>query len=220
MTRCQPFAAVVFDLDGLMFNTEELYIEVGTRLLQRRGHTFTKELLDAMMGRPSATAYQVMIQWHNLTDGIDELEQEADVLFDDLLDTRLATMPGLLELLARLEAAGLPKAIATSSRRPFVRRVLGQFELEPRFAFVLTCEDVTHGKPHPEIYQKAAQRLGIEPPRMLVLEDSQAGCEAAAAAEAHVVAVPGDHSRRHDFRSARLVIDSLADPRLYALLGL
>jgi beta-phosphoglucomutase-like phosphatase (HAD superfamily) len=85
---------------------------------------------------------------------------------------------------------------------------------------MLTAEDVSRGKPHPEIYLTAARRLDVPPQRMLVLEDSENGCRAAAAAGAFAVAVPGDHSRQHDFTSAALVVDSLADPRLYAALGL
>jgi beta-phosphoglucomutase-like phosphatase (HAD superfamily) len=98
--------------------------------------------------------------------------------------------------------------------------VLGLFAYPARFSPILTSEDVTEGKPHPEIYLKSAARLGIEPAEMLVLEDSQNGCRAAVAAGAITVAVPGAHSRRHDFTGAALVADSLADPRIYTRLGI
>lgn len=212
--------AVVFDLDGLMFNTEELYIDVGTELLRRRGKTFSQQLMDRMMGRPSAVALRLMIDEHNLTTTVAELLAESDEIFADILRQRLRPMPGLMELLAALEQHGFPKAIATSSRRSFVERVLKPLELAPRFAFILTSEDITHGKPHPEIYRLAAQRHGVAPAQMLVLEDSQNGCRSAVAAGAIAVAVPGDHSRAHDFSGAALIADSLADERIYALLGL
>ena len=86
--------------------------------------------------------------------------------------------------------------------------------------FILTSEDITHGKPHPEIYLLAAQRLGVPPGEMLVLEDSQNGCRAAAAAGAFTVAVPGEHSRRQDFSCANLIVESLKDERLFRTLGL
>jgi HAD superfamily hydrolase (TIGR01509 family) len=212
--------AVVFDLDGLMFNTEELYQEVGGELLRRRGHIFTGELLDQMMGRPSRVALQIMIDWHGLRDTTEQLADETDEIFAGILDTRLEMMPGLSDLLAALEQASLPKAIATSSRRRFLTNVLARFDLEPRFAFTLTAEDVINGKPDPEIYQTAARRFGLEPGQILVLEDSQNGCLAAAAAGTIAVAVPGGHSRRHDFSGATLIADSLADPRIYGLLGI
>src|SRR5438045_704370 len=125
-------------------------------------------------------------------------------------------MPGLEGLLSALEKAGIPKAIATSSGPAFVNRVLSQFDLARRFKFILTCDDIVQGKPHPEIYLLAAKRLDVQPPRMMVLEDSQNGCRAAVASGAFAVAVPGGHSRTHDFSGAALVADTLADPRIYA----
>ncbi|HMC10811.1 MAG TPA: HAD family phosphatase [Pirellulaceae bacterium] len=212
--------AVVFDLDGLMFNTEELYQEVGTELLRRRGYVFTQELLDQMMGRPSQIALQMMIDTHTLKSTVEELLAETDEIFPEILRTRLAPMPGLVELLAALEQKAVPKGIATSSRRSFVERVLGTFGYQPRFSPILTSEDITHGKPHPEIYLKAAERLNVTPGEMVVLEDSQNGCRAALAAGAITIAVPGEHSRRHDFTGVALVADTLCDKRIYGLLDI
>jgi HAD superfamily hydrolase (TIGR01509 family) len=212
--------AVVFDMDGLMFNTEDVYFEVGCQLLRTRGCEFTRELSDAMMGRPPQPGFEVMIQWHSLPDTWQTLAAESEDLFIGLLDGNLAPLPGLLDLLDRLEAAGIPKAICTSSSRRVLTAVLSRFQMEPRFQFTLTAEDIVHGKPDPEIYLKAAARFGIRPGEMLVLEDSQTGCRSAAAAGALTVAVPGPHSMKHDFSVASLVIESLADPRLYAVLGL
>lgn len=220
MPRPSSLKAVVFDLDGLMFNTEELYQWVGAELLGRRGKQFDAPLLEAIMGRPPAISLQIMIDRHGLADTVAELAAESEQIFGPVLDERLDLMPGLADLLTALEAAGIPKAIATSSGPRFVTNVLGRFDLRPRFEFVLTCDDVTDGKPHPEIYLAAAQRFGIEPREMLVLEDSQNGCRAAVAAGAFAVAVPGGHSHAHDFTGAQFIADTLADPRIRGALGL
>jgi HAD superfamily hydrolase (TIGR01509 family) len=220
MSERAKLRAVVFDLDGLMFNTEELYQHVGGEILRRRGKEFGPDLLNKMMGRPPRVSLQMMIDHHGLTATIAELAAETEEVFETILDDRLAFMPGLAELLAALEAAGLPKAIATSSGPRFVQNVLARFELAPRFQFILTCEDIVDGKPHPEIYLKAAQRFGLSPAEILVLEDSQNGCRAAIAAGTYAVAVPGGHSHTHDFTGATLVADTLADPRIYAALGI
>jgi len=219
MTRSSRIEAVAFDLDGLLVNTEELYQHVGSELLRRRGRTFEPDLLDAMMGRPQKVSLGIMIEWHGLTDTIETLAAETHEIFQSLLDTELRTMPGAVDLLDRLDAQGIARGVATSSGPEFARDVLSRVGLLERFAFVLTSADVSHGKPHPEIYQTAAQRLGIEPGAMLVLEDSQAGCKAAVAAGAVAVAVPGGHSRRHDFTGARFVAETLADPRIEGLLA-
>ncbi len=212
--------AVVFDMDGLIFNTEQIYSLAGTELMRRRGLDFPDGLKNAMMGLPPRAAFEQMIRWHTLGESWEQLSAESDEVFLGLLPGRLAPMPGVIELLDALEAAGLPKAIATSSRRRLTEACLRPFDLARRFCFVLTSEDVVRGKPDPEIYQTAARRLGVAPRQTAVLEDSENGCRAAAAAGAVAIAVPGPHSRTHDFGPATLVVESLADPRLYAALGL
>src|SRR5690349_10737856 len=176
-----PLRAVTFDLDGLMFNTEELYQEVGGTILSRRGKQITGELLNEMMGRKSNVALGVMIDWHNLDETPEQLAAESAEIFGGLLPRRLAPMPGLLELLSSLEAAQIPKAIATSSGKAFVDLVLGMFNLAPRFKFILTSEDIEHGKPAPDVYLLAAKKHGVEPAEMMILEDSQIGTQAAVA---------------------------------------
>ena len=198
-----------------MFNTELLYEEVGCDMLRRRDKVMTRELLNEMMGRPSPVALQIMIDWHDLSDTVAELEQETDDTFDKILHHRLQPMPGLFELLDALEAAQIPKAITTSSRRNFLAKVLSISQLGGRFLFEITAEDVTQGKPAPEIYQTAAERFQVPTPQMMVLEDSEIGCRAAVAAGAYTVAVPGDHSRHHDFTNVTMTATSLADPRIH-----
>ncbi|MDC0934673.1 HAD-IA family hydrolase [Pirellulales bacterium] len=216
----EPLVAVTFDLDGLMFNTEELYQESGNIILGRRGKKFTADLLDQMMGRPSHIALQLMIDYHQLTATPDQLAQETAEIFAELLPAKLAPMPGLLDLLSALEAASLPKGIATSSGRRFVGRVLEIAGFANRFEFVVASEDVVEGKPNPEPYLLAAHRHDVEPHRMLVLEDSQIGCAAAVASGAYAVAVPQGRSEAHQFPGAQFMAKSLADRRVYAVLGL
>ncbi len=203
-----------------MFNTEQLYTHVLRELLRRREKEFTQDLVDQMMGRPAKSAFGVLSSYHNLDESLEELMEESDAIFLGILDGQLAPMPGLVELLAALEQHRIPKAVATSSRRSFTQRILGKFGFEPRFEFLLTGDDVTEGKPHPEIYLQAANRLKIAPAEMLVLEDSQNGCRAAVAAGAFAVAVPGEHSRSHDFSGAAFIAQGLGDQRIYEVLGL
>jgi HAD superfamily hydrolase (TIGR01509 family) len=212
--------AVVFDMDGLMFNTEDVYTAAGTALLRRRGHAFTAELKDAMMGLQARPSFEQMIRYCNLKETWQELAAESNQLFIAFLPDCLAPMPGLLKLLDALEQAGIPKAIATSSSHALAEPCLTPFDMQRRFQFILTAEDVACGKPDPEIYQTAARRFGVPPTEMMVLEDSRNGCLAAASAGAFAVAVPGEHSRCQDFSMASLVVDNLADPRLYDALAM
>jgi HAD superfamily hydrolase (TIGR01509 family) len=207
-------------MDGLMFNTEDLYTEAGTELLGRRGHSFTNELKDAMMGLQARASFQKMIDYCSLTETWEQLAVESNEIFIGLLGHSLQPMPGLITLLDSLEEAGIPKGIATSSCRALTDPCLSPFDLHSRFQFILTAENIQQGKPDPEIYLTAARLFGIAPAEMMVLEDSHNGCRAAHAAGAFAVAVPSASSRTHDFSMATMIVESLADPRIYKALGI
>jgi HAD superfamily hydrolase (TIGR01509 family) len=217
MATLKTIRAVCFDLDGLMFNTEDIFNEVGVEVLRRRGKEFTPELVGLMMGRRADEAIRVMIDYHDLSDSVPDLKKESWDLFDVYLGDRLAPMPGLHDLLAAIEGRSLPKAVATSSGRAYLERILGRFELLSRFHFTLTAEDVERGKPDPEIYLRAATRLGVRPEEMLVLEDSHAGTTAAVAAGAVTVSIPTIHSRHQDYSHATHRVDRLDAPELLRL---
>ncbi|MFN0053670.1 MAG: HAD family hydrolase [Planctomycetales bacterium] len=209
----------MFDLDGLMFNTEDIFQEVGHEVLRRRDRRMTAELLQRMMGRRAPEAIAAMIEYHGLTDSVQDLIDETREMFFELAAGRLAPMPGLFGLLDHIERQSLPKAVATSSARRYLEEILRRFELLDRFDFTLTAEDVEQGKPHPEIYLTAARRLALAPPQMLVLEDSHVGSLAGARAGAVVVSVPTDHSRDQDFSHATHVVERLDDPLVLSLLA-
>lgn len=202
-----------------MLNTEDLYDEVTDLLLQRRGTRFTLDLKHAMMGRQSHLAIDILRKWHGIEDSVELLLAEVDEIFVDLLPEKIGTMPGLHPLLDRIDALKLPKGVATSSRRNFAERALGLVGILGRFDFLLCAEDVTMGKPHPEVYLKASERLNCLPENMLVFEDSVTGSKAASAAGAFTVAVPTLHCRGLDYSHASVVVESLEDPRVAALLS-
>src|SRR5690606_19708919 len=130
----------------------------------------------------------------------------SETIFAALLVDALVPMPGLFELLDQIESQSIPLAVATSSNRRFAEQMLGSFDLIPRLNFLLTGNDVVRGKPHPEMYLAAAARFGVQPENMLVLEDSQNGCIAAAEAGACTIAVPGEHCAGHCYDLAFLQV--------------
>ncbi|TWT36253.1 Phosphorylated carbohydrates phosphatase [Posidoniimonas corsicana] len=215
----QPIRAVAFDMDGTMANSEDVYEHVGTETLRRRGHEFTDELRHRMMGQPAAQALAVMIAHHGLSDTVEALEAEGEELFWEIAHTILKPMPGVEQIIAEVDRAGLPRCVVTSGSRRYAERILGEVGLTG-FQFYITADDVKHGKPHPEPYLQAAERFGVEPAELLVLEDSANGCKAGVAAGAVTVALPNHHTAGHDFTGAALVADTLADPGIRNLLGI
>ncbi len=211
-------AAVALDMDGLLFDTERIYWQVGDTLLQRHGHRYSSELQARMMGRVGTAAMQQMIDFHDLDITAETLLEESEALYGELLPKLLRPMPGLDQWIGLLTRRQLPFALTTSSRRRFVDVILATQSWSNQLTFILSGDDVRQGKPHPEMYLTAAERFRISPAEMLVLEDSGNGCAAGVAAGARVVAVPSEHTQTQDFSGAHLVADSLTDTRLWRLL--
>jgi HAD superfamily hydrolase (TIGR01509 family) len=204
-----------------MIDSEPLFAEAARQLLARRGRELDLAALRGMMGTPARQALALFQEHYQLTDSIEELAAESRELFFAILDQRtIPLLPGVLELLDRLEAHGIPRAIATSSSRAYVATVLEPYHLVDRFAFVLTAEDVQLGKPFPEVYEKAAARFDQAPAEMVVLEDSVNGMKAARSAGARCIVVPHDLVPRDALGDADVILDSLADGRVYQILGL
>ncbi len=211
--------AVVFDLDGLMFDTEALFFQVSSEVLATRGKRFTPEIMRAMIGRRSAEVADVLKTLAGLDEPVEVLIAEVRARFDSVMDDAVHPTPGLFVLLDRLKQHGLPLAVATSSRRAYADRLLTRHRLRDRFAFVLASEDVSRGKPDPEIYRLAADRFGVSPETLLVLEDSPAGVASARAAGAFAVGVPHEHSPAEGLAAATLIVSSLDDPALLDLIA-
>ena len=211
--------AVAFDMDGLMFETESVYWKSAVVLLGRRGCEYTQELCDATMGRTPEFTFKLFIERCSLTEDWRTLQRESEDIFIDLLKEGYETQPGLLELLDILEERGIPRGVCTSSARRVVTEVLKKDGIGERFDFVITSDDITRGKPDPQIYQKAAARFGVAPGEMLVLEDSSAGAASAVAAGAPCCMLKAEHNFNADFSRAVAVVERLDAPELVALLA-
>lgn len=212
--------AVVFDLDGILANTEDLYEKAGETVLGRRGKTYDADLRERIMGRPVVDAIQIMIDCHSLPDTVDDLMRKCADVLQHLMATSLAPMRGALSLIDDLQLENIPIAVATSATPDYADNVLTRLDLKQRFRFILTAGDIHRGKPDPEIYLLSATRLGIAASQMMVFEDSANGCRAAVDAGAFTVAVPNRHTRNHNFSGARFVAETLNDPRIRQTLRL
>jgi HAD superfamily hydrolase (TIGR01509 family) len=210
--------AVVFDLDGLMFDTEALFFRVSSETLEARGKSFTPEMMQAMLGRRAVDVGHSLKALAGLDEPGEVLLAEVRQRFFALVDTAVHPTPGLFVLLDHLAHRRLPSAVATSSRRAYAERLLTQHGLLNRFQFILAAEDVTRGKPDPEIYLLAAERFAVPASSILVLEDSPAGLAAARGAGAFAVGIPHEHSPAHALHDAALVVSRLDAHALISLI--
>jgi HAD superfamily hydrolase (TIGR01509 family) len=205
--------AILFDLDGLMVDSEPHSIASWQAVLARRGVAFDQPTLDRILGLRLSETAQMTIDLFHLSDRADDLAREKTEYQITHLDGHVAAMPGLIELLDEIDRRSVSKAIASSGIRRYVQAVLKATQLTERFSTIVTGEDVINGKPAPDVFLKAAQSLNVDPPHCLVLEDAPAGVHAAKAANMMCIAVPNGHTRQLDLSLADEVLPSLSAVR-------
>ena len=203
--------AVIFDLDGLIFNTEDVFIKATTEFLKPFGFQYEDQVLRRMMGQQAHVSTQILREHYSLSLSVEEIRAQIDRIFMEVLPSILDVMPGFEELIAAINESGKPAAVCTSSTSNYASSLLTQYGYLESFAFILGGEEVHNGKPSPDCYVMACARLGFAPPEVMVLEDSENGCRAAVDAGAFAVAVPGTHNDGHNYAGVKLVADTLAD---------
>ncbi|MGT2442543.1 HAD family hydrolase [Ensifer adhaerens] len=181
---------VVFDMDGLLFDTEALYRDAMIQTAAALGHNMPVSLYLDTIGL-SAEATRVLLRGR-FGDAFDlaQFWERASAQFATMATTELRLKPGVVDLLDLLDGMGLPFAIATSSQHHDVQRNLDRHGLRDRFPTVVAFGDYDHGKPHPAPFLTAASRLGIAPQYCLALEDSHNGVRSASSAGMMTVVVP------------------------------
>lgn len=183
--------AVIFDVDGLMFDTEEVGYQSWAHAEKVTGISLPEGLVHQTVGRTMAAIEQMF--WEELPPGtpVTELMQASETKYQALLQAgEFAIKPGLEELLAYVRGQGMPHILATSASLANTQRKLTAKGMADDFEHIVTSNDVVHGKPAPDIFLKACEVLQVAPAQALVLEDSNPGIRAAAAAECPCIMVP------------------------------
>ena len=204
--------AVLWDMDGLLVDTEPLWTIAEIDLAAELGGEWTDEIKALVVGTRLDVAVPTILRFYGVDDGPARVAATSQWLLDRMvvLFTRpLDLMPGAADLFTSLASTGVRQALVSSSYRVLVDAALAQ-GLGP-FALTVAGDEVAHGKPHPEPYLTAAARLGADPAHCVVLEDSPSGVAAAEAAGCAVVAVPSVAGVLFDAAPRRLVASSLAD---------
>src|SRR5262245_35540870 len=201
--------AILFDLDGLMFDSEPHSLSSWHAVLSSRGVILDQMVSERMFGLRQLEAARMLIEVYGLTDQPLVLAHEKETYQIQHLDGQIKPMPGLYELLDEIDRRKLRMAVASSGVRPYVSAVLQTIGLTERFPAIITGDDVLNGKPAPDIVLAAARAVQTEPPYCLVLEDAPAGVQAAKAAGMHCVAVPNPHTHGLDLSAADVVLSSL-----------
>jgi HAD superfamily hydrolase (TIGR01509 family) len=181
--------AVVFDMDGVLIHSEEVWDEVREAYVRERGGRYDAEVQRAMMGMSSTEWSRYLHETAGVPDEPEAINEEIVRRMLEAYRRRLPLADGAVDAVRRL-AARYRLGLASSSNRPLIDAVLDVTGLGQYFAATVSSEEVARGKPAPDVYLEAARRLGVDPTRAAAVEDSHGGIRAAKAAGMRVIAIP------------------------------
>ena len=182
--------AVVFDMDGVLIDSEHVWDEIRERLAREWGGRYSPAAQRAMMGMSSVEWSRYMHDELGIPQTPPEIDDEVVRRMLARYRDELPVVPGALAAVSRLHEAGLVLAVASSSNRPLIDTVLDSAGVASFFAVTVSSEEVSRGKPAPDVYLEAARRLGVPAARCAAIEDSASGIRSAAAAGMRVLAYP------------------------------
>jgi HAD superfamily hydrolase (TIGR01509 family) len=182
MTTAPRLEAVLFDMDGVIIDSEPLWSEAERQLLARRKLLYSPELKAVLMGRDSREAVGLLIEYYNLSESVDDVIKERNQLIAELFREFLQPIPHAVDLIRSARDSGIRTALASSSPKHLIELVMDKLRIAELFDLILSGDQVERGKPAPDIYLRAARELGVAPDSCLVVEDAPSGVTAAKAA--------------------------------------
>ncbi len=186
----EPVKAALFDMDGLLIDSEAVYIKAMQAAARSLDREMPLDFCHRMVGVPRVECNVMIQELYGEGFDLEEFRGVYSANVRDLMEARVPIKAGVVEVLDLLAGRGVPCGVATSANRPTAESHLGRAGLLPRFAAVVTRDDVERAKPFPDIYLEAARRLGIPPGNCIAFEDSPPGLIAAHAAGTMAIMVP------------------------------
>lgn len=203
-------AAVIWDMDGVLADTAPYHLLAWQETFAKRGIKCTEEDFKRSFGIRNDAIIKNVLGGQTTEAEIETIAREKEATFRRIIGQNIKPIPGALKLLEALDEHGVRMAIASSTPIENVRLIVGSLSIEKYFQAVITDRDVTEGKPSPQVFLLAAERLGAEPKNCVVFEDAVAGVKAAKSAGMYCVAITSTHPREK-LKQADLIVDTLEE---------
>lgn len=207
-------------MDGVLIDSEPMHLRSYQEILSGHGIAYSEEDNREFLGRKDIVILDILKQRHNLERSADDLLAEKEAILARLLRNDSVPRPGLISVLEEAHSHAVPMAVASSATLPTIELVVDTLGIRSYFQALTSGDEVTHGKPAPDVYLLAARRLGVDPLLCVAIEDTAAGIAAAKAAGMYCVAIPCEATRHQDHGEADLHLESLEELDLKALLYL
>jgi len=201
---------VIFDLDGVLVDSSEFHFRAWQIWAERHGTTMTYEFFRETFGMVNDNIIPHLIPRKLSKEELRALSDEKEAIFREIAKGRIKPLNGAVELVRALQSAGYKLAIGSSTPRKNIEVVLESIGLDDAFEVCIAAEDVTKGKPEPDVFLKASAAIDVPPSRCVVIEDAVAGVEAAKRAGMKAIAVTTTHPRER-LKQADIIVESIAD---------
>ena len=204
--------AVIFDLDGVLIDSEPLHCKADTQLLRELGADPPANYFDRFTGWTDAAMWEAIKSDYHLTKSIDQLmKMQVPIKLNLLQEGAYKAIPGIVELLEEINTVRIPIAIASSSPRKFIEAAVKKIGIEQYFKILVSGEEIERSKPEPDIFLKAATLLNVSPSECLVVEDSKSGTIAAKKAGMKCIGYQNVNSGNQDLSNADFIVNDIRE---------
>jgi beta-phosphoglucomutase family hydrolase len=201
--------AVIFDMDGVISDTEHLHVQAGNQSLKAFNITISKEEADSYSGMPDRSLFRLIAEKHGLNTNIDEIIKKKDNILIELIVKHLKAVDGSIELIKRVKDNKLKLAVASSTRDETIDLILRKLDVKSFFDVIFSGNRLDKPKPYPDVFLLTAKKLDIKPEECLVIEDTKNGVQAAKSAGMKCIGLRNKNSGNQDLSAADLIVDDL-----------
>lgn len=207
--------AVIFDMDGVIIDSEPIHFETDMETMKYLGCNILKEELEKYVGTTNEYMFSDIKKNYNIQKSVEDIiNYRAKIIKNKIVQSDLEPIEGIRELLSELQKKNIPAAIASSSPKDFINVVVSKFKLQEYFKYIVSGEEVANGKPAPDVYIETAKKLGVSPKDCTVIEDSKNGVLAAKSAGMRCIGFQNVNSGNQDLSKANIIVKSIAEIKL------